>query len=110
MVTPTEHRVWQARAGLILGPVAWLLDQQLTSDWTYAHCDSVHPEIVLITGLVSAAVAATGLLLSWRASRGSQSDSLLRFTAMLGMLSGALALLVVAAGTAAGFLLPGCFQ
>ena len=95
---------------MILGAAAWLIDHQLTSDLTYARCDVVHPLVVITIGLVCAAVAVVGFVLSWNASRIAGGSSVMKFTAMLSMLASAYSVLVVAAGTAAGLLLPGCFK
>lgn len=110
METQIKNRVWSARAGLIAGAAAWLIDHQLTSDLTYARCDVVHPAVVLTIGGFCAAIAAIGFMLSWRAIRAVSGSSTSSFTAYLGMLASAYALLVVAAGTAAGLIVPGCFR
>lgn len=99
-----------APAGLILGGAAWLLDHQLTSDLTYARCDVVNPLVVFTIGLVCTGIAAVGFVLSWNASRLAAGSAVIKFTAMLGMLASAYSILVVAAGTIAGWLLPGCFK
>jgi hypothetical protein len=101
---------WAARAGLILGPLAWATNQQFTSEFTYARCSAADLYFVLTSGIVCGSVAISGLLLSWFAQRSSADDSLTSFTATLGALSGAIFLLVIIAGTTAGFMLPGCFQ
>jgi len=109
MQIQSGNQVWNARSGLILGAAAWLIDQQLTSNLTYARCDLVHPLLVVTVGCLCAALAGVGLLLSWRASRAG-GMSMPAFTAYLGMLASAYAILVVAAGTIAGLILPGCFR
>jgi hypothetical protein len=106
----SKNQVWSARAGLIMAAVAWLIDHQLTSDLTYARCDVAHPAVVLTIGAACAALAALGFLLSWRAIRAVDGTSMSSFTAYLGMLASAYSILVVAAGTAAGLILPGCFR
>jgi hypothetical protein len=110
METQSKNRVWSARAGLIMGAAAWLIDQQLTSNLTYARCDVAHPAVVLTIGAVCAALAAVGCVLSWRAMRTTDGTPMSSFTAYLGMLASAYAILVVIAGTAAGLILPGCFR
>jgi hypothetical protein len=103
------HR-WAARSGLILGPLAWALNQQFTSTLTFAKCTAASLSVVVTSGVVCACIAIAGLLLSWSARGSLPHDSTRSFTAVLGVLAGALFLLVIIAGTAAGFLLPGCFQ
>jgi hypothetical protein len=108
----TESKVhrWAARSGLILGPLAWVINQQFTSELTFAKCESVSLPVVLTSGLVCTLVAVAGLFLSWSARRSAPGDSTRSFTATLGALSAGVFLLVIIAGTAAGFLLPGCYQ
>jgi len=65
---------------------------------------------VITSGIVCAGVAIAGLLLSWSAHRSAPHPSTMSFTATLGALAGATFLLVIVAGTMAGFLLPGCFR
>ena|ERR1700712_761805 len=101
---------WAARAGLILGPLAWATNQQFTAEFIYAKCGAADLSVVLTSGIVCGSVAVAGLLLSWFARRSTPDDSLTSFTATLGALSGAIFLLVIIAGTLAGFMLPGCFQ
>jgi len=106
----SKNLVWSARAGLITAAVAWLIDHQLTSDLTFARCDVAHPVVVLTIGAACAVLAAVGFLFSWRASRAADVASVSSFTAYMGMLASAYSILVVAAGTAAGLILPGCFR
>jgi hypothetical protein len=108
----TESKVhrWAARSGLILGPLAWMLNQQFTSELTFAKCESASLQVVLASGLVCTVVAVVGLFFSWSARRSAPGDSTRSFTATLGALSAGVFLLVIIAGTAAGFLLPGCYQ
>jgi hypothetical protein len=108
----TESKVhrWAARSGLILGPLAWVINQQFTSELTFAKCESASLPVVLTSGLVCTAVAVAGLFFSWSARRSAPGDSTRSFTATLGALSAGVFLLVIVAGTAAGFLLPGCYQ
>jgi hypothetical protein len=101
---------WAARAGLILGPLAWATNQQFTAEFTYAKCSAADLSLVLTSGILCGSVAIAGLLLSWFARRSTSGESLTSFTATLGALSGAMFLLVIIAGTTAGFMLPGCFQ
>src|SRR4051794_16310832 len=98
------HR-WSARSGLILGPVAWAVNQQFTSTFTYAKCGAASVSVVLASGILCASIAIAGLLLSWSAWRSTPDESLTRFTATLGVLAAVLFLLVIVAGTTAGFLL-----
>src|SRR4051794_22802931 len=109
MQSQTTQR-WAARAGLILGPLAWATNQQFTSEFTYAKCGAASLSVVLTSGIVCGFVAISGLLLSWFARRSAAEGSLASFTATMGALSGAIFLLVIIAGTTAGFMLPGCFQ
>jgi hypothetical protein len=105
-----SKQVWSARAGLIMAAAAWLINHQLTSDLTYARCDVAHPITVVAIGAACAALAALGFLLSWRARRAVDGESVSSFTAFLGMLASVYAIVIVAAGTAAGLILPGCFR
>jgi hypothetical protein len=109
MQAPSKLR-WAARAGIILGPLAWVINQQFTSEFTYAKCHAADLSLVLTSGILCGALAIAGLLLSWFARRSASRESVTSFTAMLGALSGAMFLLVIVAGTTAGFMLPGCFQ
>jgi hypothetical protein len=108
--TQSKNRVWGAGAGLILAALAWLIDQQFTSDLAYARCDVAHPSVVVGVGAACAALAALGFLFSWRASRAVDGTSTSSFVASLGMWASAYSVLIVAAGTAAGLILPGCFR
>jgi hypothetical protein len=101
---------WAARAGLILGPLAWAMNQQFTSEFTYAKCGAADLSVVLTSGILCGSVAISGLLLSWFARRSTSEKSLTSFTATLGALAGGMFLLVIIAGTMSGFMLPGCFQ
>jgi hypothetical protein len=101
---------WKARSGLILGPVAWAINQQFTSELTYVKCEAASSTLVVICGVVCACVAIAGLGLSWSARRSDPAESTTSFTATLGTLSAAMFLLVIIAGTMAGLLLPGCFR
>ncbi len=110
MKPASKAQRWAARSGLILAPLAWAANQQFTAELAYAKCSAATTSVVLSTGLLCAAVAIVGLLLSWHARRAAIKESATAFTATLGTMAGALALLVIVAGTAAGFLLPGCFR
>jgi hypothetical protein len=110
MDTHSKIHRWSARSGLILGPLAWAINQQFTSELTYAKCEAVSLPVVLTSGILCTMAALAGLLLSWSARRAVPSDSTRSFTATLGALSAGTFLLVIVAGTAAGFLLPGCYQ
>jgi len=101
---------WKARSGLILGPVAWAINQQFTSELTYVKCEAASSTLVVVCGVVCACVAIAGLLLSWSARQRVPADSMTAFVATLGALSAAMFLLVIIAGTVSGLLLPGCFR
>jgi uncharacterized membrane protein YbjE (DUF340 family) len=107
--SPKKYR-WNARSGLILGPVAWVTNQQVTSELTYAKCEAVSSTLVVVCGVVCACVAIAGLGLSWSARHRAPADSTTSFIATLGALAAAMFLLVIIAGTIAGLLLPGCFR
>jgi hypothetical protein len=110
MDTESKLHRWAARSGLILGPLAWAINQQFTSQLTFAKCESASLPVVLASGLVCTVVCMAGLFFSWSARRSAPGDSMRSFTATLGTLSAVVFLLVIVAGTAAGFLLPGCYQ
>jgi hypothetical protein len=110
MDTHSKIHRWSARSGLILGPLAWAINQQFTSELTFAKCEAASLPVVLGSGIVCTIVAMAGLLFSLSARRSAPSDSTRSFTATLGALSAGTFLLVIVAGTAAGFLLPGCYQ
>ena len=100
----------RAPAGLILGVVAWVADQHLTSELADARCDTVSPDFILAVGAACAGIAAIGALLSWTASRGRRrGSSLASFTALVGIAAGAFSFLVVTVGTVAGYMMPECF-
>jgi len=105
-----KARPWAARSGLILGPLAWVLNQQFTSTLIYAKCAAVSPTLVLSSGIVCGCLALLGLLLSWSARRSAPDESTGSFTATLGALAASIFLLAIIAGTIAGFILPGCYQ
>ena len=105
-----KARPWLARAGLILGPIAWAANQQFTSTFTYARCEEASLTLVLSSGILCGCLALAGMLLSWLALRSLPDQSTGSFTATLGALAGAIAFLVIIAGTIAGFLLPGCYK
>jgi hypothetical protein len=110
MDTDSRMHRWSARSGLILGPLAWAINQQFTSALTFAKCAAASPPVVLASGIVCTVVAMAGLFFSWSARRSAPRDSTTSFTATLGSLSAGVFLLVIVAGTVAGFLLPGCYQ
>jgi len=110
MPAPSKTLRWSARSGLILGPLAWGLNQQFTSTFTFAKCDAANLSLVLTSGISCACVALAGLLLSWSARRSAADESTTSFTATLGALAAGMSLLVIVSGTAAGFLLPGCYR
>ena len=110
MDADSNTRRWSARSGLILGPLAWLIDQQFTSGLTFAKCAAASLPVVLASGIACTILATAGLVFSWAAQRSAPTDSTRSFTATLGVLSAGISLLVIIAGTAAGFLLPGCYQ
>jgi hypothetical protein len=95
---------------LILGPLAWVIDQQFTSQLAFTKCGATNLSLVLTSGIACAILAAAGLFFSWSARRLARGDSTTSFTATLGALSAAVSFLVIVAGTTAGFLLPGCYQ
>jgi hypothetical protein len=110
MDTHSNVNRWSARSGLILGPLAWVINQQFTSELTYAKCEAASLPLVLTSGVLCSIVALAGLLFSWSARRSTPNQSTRSFTATLGALSAGVFLLVIVAGTAAGFLLPGCYR
>lgn len=110
METHSKAHLWAARSGLILGAAAWAANQQFTSTLIYARCHAASPTLVLSSGIVCGCMALAGLLLSWSARGPMSSPSTGSFTATLGVLAGGLSLLVIIAGTIAGFILPGCYQ
>ncbi|MFL6606529.1 MAG: hypothetical protein ACJ8R9_35090 [Steroidobacteraceae bacterium] len=110
MQAPSKTVRWSARSGLILGPLAWGLNQQFTSTFIYAKCEAARLPLVLTSGILCACIAIAGLLLSWSARRSAADESTTFFTATLGVLSAAMFLLVIVSGTLAGFLLPGCYR
>jgi membrane associated rhomboid family serine protease len=107
---------WAARAGLILGPLGWALNQQFTSNFTYSKCELSGTPLVLASGVICGLIAVTGLVFSWSARRRFLQEppadvaSTTPFTATLGAMAAAMFLLVIIAGTAAGFVLPGCYR
>lgn len=115
MSTRTSHR-WAARAGLILGPLAWALNQQVTSTMIYSDCARGRTATVLASGVLCACLALLGLGLSWFARQGALAEhsstqpATTAFTATLSTCAAAIFFLVIVAGTAAGFLLPGCYR
>lgn len=109
MQAQSKARLWAARAGLILGPAAWVVNQQFTSTFIYAKCEAASLRLVLSSGILCGCVALVGLLLSWSARAMARDSSTSSFTATLGAFAGGLSLLVIIAGTIAGFLLPGCY-
>jgi hypothetical protein len=110
MDADTKVHRWSARSGLILGPLAWAINQQFTSELTFANCKAASLPMVLTSGILCTVVAIAGLFFSWSARRSAPGDSTRSFTATLGALSAGVFLLVIVAGTAAGFLLPGCYR
>jgi len=105
-----KARPWLARAGLILGPIAWAANQQFTSTFIYARCEEASVTLVLSSGILCGCLALAGVLLSWSSRRPLPGQPTGSFTATLGTLAGAVSLLVIIAGTIAGFLLPGCYK
>lgn len=107
---PSRSGRWSARSGLILGPLAWAIDQQFTSQLTFTKCAVASLPVILATGVACTILATVGILFSWAARRSAPADSTRAFTATLGALCGGVSLLIIGTGTVAGFLLPGCYQ
>ncbi len=113
----TLSRRWAPRAGLILGPLAWAINQQFTSTMIYAQCARGRTTTVLVSGALCACLAMLGIAFSWSARRYAPAEntsagqhSTAAFIATLSTCAAAIFLLVIIAGTAAGFLLPGCYR
>ncbi|MDB6102701.1 MAG: hypothetical protein JWO52_2700, partial [Gammaproteobacteria bacterium] len=47
MDTHSKKHRWSARSGLILGPLAWAINQQFTSELTFAKCEAASLPVVL---------------------------------------------------------------
>lgn len=104
---------WHAWAGLMLGPMAWGLDQQVSSTWSYAKC---HPGVgtTLAVGVICLLLAALGGALSWRRwhrSRGADDvDHAHGFFALLSVVSAAYFALIIVVGTGASIILRECWR
>lgn len=103
---------WHSWAGLMLGPMAWGLDQQVSSMWAYNTC---HTGVgtALAIGLGGMLITLTGGALSWRrwrASRGEDVDHAQRFFSLLSVVSAAYFAMIIIAGTAAALILRECMR
>ena len=104
---------WHAWAGLMLGPTAWGLDQQVSSMWSYVKC---HPGvgIAIAVGAACLLIAALGGALSWRRWRSSHAvddaDHAHSFFALLSVVSAAYFAVVIIVGTGASIILRECWR
>jgi len=103
-------------AGIFVGPIAWLLNEQLNYalvPWICAH----QVQLVPIVAFAAAVVSVAGGLLSWRAYRLSpitpEPDSTgagrpHRFTALMGIAIAALFTAIIILHGVAGLMFHGC--
>lgn len=103
---------WHSWAGLMLGPIAWGLDQQVSSMWAYNTC---HTGVgtALVIGFACLSIALIGGALSWRrwrASRAEEVDHAQRFFSMLSIVSAAYFALIIIVGTGAALVLRECMR
>src|SRR3954464_10123551 len=106
---------WPA-AGLFAGPGAWAVSTQVNYALTQWFCAG-HGSALLIIGVVLAAVAGLGALISFAVespfrdtpdSRPSKAGEPRHWLAILGFFASVLFALIILTQTAAGFFLTGC--
>jgi hypothetical protein len=94
--------VW---AGLVIGPFAWLLQQQLLSAGAFAACAASTQRNVISAGIACAVMASIGAGLSWwgreRLPRGEAPDDVgsRRFIADMSILLAGFSIAVIAVGS-----------
>jgi hypothetical protein len=99
-------------AGLFMGAFGWFLHHQTGSDANYFSCRIADGAFVIGVGLIGAALALLGGLISWSAKDAPPQEPrrYRSFARIVGMTSAAIFLLAIAFQILAGFLVPACFR
>lgn len=114
---PSVRHLLSLWAGALAGPVAWFVQLQGVYALTMKACDGQTRVMLHLAALACVLLAGAGAGLSWhnwRGVRGWPSDwdqgsaARVRFLSVLGMLTGALFLVVMLAQWIAVFLLDPC--
>jgi hypothetical protein len=99
-------------AGLFLGAFGWFLHHQTGSDANNFSCRIADGGFVVVTGLIGAAIALLGGLISWSAidAPAQEPRRYRSFARIVGVLSAAIFLLAIAFQILAGLLVPACLR
>jgi hypothetical protein len=92
-------------AGLMAGPLAWILHQQGLANMLHFDCHLGDASKGLLAGVAAALTLAACGTISWR-TRGNEEPT--RFIGTLGAMSAAMFLFAIALQTLATLILPGC--
>ena len=101
---------WAPGTGLVVGALAWFVDQQVSSAGNQWDCVALGGPFAVIVGVVCMAVAAAGGVASWRLRPDVGETQSRTFARIVGAGSAAIFILAIAFGTWAGVLLPGCHR
>jgi hypothetical protein len=94
-------------AGWIGGAAGWFGSQQLGSNFAQLDCAQADATALLLLGLLGAALAGGGGLISWQAWL-NRSEETRRFVAATATLAGAVFLLAIVFQTLSSFVIPQC--
>ncbi|MDX3899231.1 MAG: hypothetical protein QHC40_01720 [Sphingobium sp.] len=100
-------------AGWIGGLLGWVLSDQTGSDLAQFDCTRAHPLVMLLIGLVGAALAVAGAAFSlraWRMAGATDQPGVgtRRFIAGTGIFAAALFLMAILFQTMASLVIPQC--
>ncbi len=93
--------------GLALGPLAWVLAQQVSLTLVTL-CVAGGPAFILATHIATLALATLGIVLCWRGWRGTGGRAECHFLGGLGALLGGIFLVAILAQGTATLFFPGC--
>lgn len=75
--------------GLVAGPLAWALDQQVSYALVPWSCNTDHHGLIHLVGVATLLLAGGGAVVAahaWRRARGVGTDGQTQFVALLGLL------------------------
>jgi hypothetical protein len=107
------RNLWQRAApfaGLLLGPLAWGLDQPISAFSVFTRCYHAAGTHVIVTSIVCTLLALAGTVISWRSRTlgGTEGEAVLdrrHFVAIVSTFTAAMIMFALIAGTVAGVIL-----
>ena len=101
-------------AGWIGGIAGWMASDQIGSDLAQQNCARADPPVMLVIGLLGAAIALSGAAISWNAWRRRPDEEIVparatrRFIAITGVLAAGIFTLAILFQTISSFIIPQC--